>query len=77
MHYNQDYIPLAIAKLLIAYFNQTITQEEHNMLDEWLANSYDNMEIFSECIDINARPFVYDPEREELQSIIPDRILLN
>ena len=49
---NEETIPVSIAKLMIAYFNQTISKGELDSLDEWICASDDNMRIFDEMVNL-------------------------
>ena len=49
---NEETIPVSISKLIIAYFNQTISKGELDSLDEWILASDDNMKIFDEMVSL-------------------------
>jgi len=48
----EESMQVSIAKLMIAYFNHTITQSELDSLDEWICASDDNMKIFDEMVNL-------------------------
>lgn len=44
-------IPVRVAKLVIGYLNYTLTEQEKDLLDEWVCESEENEEVFSALID--------------------------
>jgi hypothetical protein len=46
-----DKLARRIAYLIHAYIMQTISEEEHNELDEWVGASMNNQRLFEELTD--------------------------
>jgi hypothetical protein len=44
-------IPLSIVKLLVGYFAEILTEEEHDTLDEWVGASDENMRVFEKIVE--------------------------
>jgi hypothetical protein len=47
----EGYIPIRIAKLIIGYLNNLISQDEQTELDDWISSSEENVLIFEELIE--------------------------
>jgi hypothetical protein len=45
-------IPLFIAKLMVAYFQGTISPSEHDQLDQWVESSKEHLTTFEEFVEI-------------------------
>ena len=45
-------ISVTITKLIVGFFNETLTVTEHNRLDEWICENDDNMIIFEEMVEL-------------------------
>lgn len=45
-------IPLKMAKILVSYFTFTATEQEKDILDEWINESDDNMQVFGDCLEV-------------------------
>jgi uncharacterized protein YbgA (DUF1722 family) len=45
-------ISVHITKLIVGYFNQTLTEEERETLDEWICTYDDNMRVFEEIVQL-------------------------
>jgi hypothetical protein len=52
MRDNTQLIPLSIAKLIVAFFNETLTPEEQNDLDAWVSASEENLIVFEEMVEL-------------------------
>jgi hypothetical protein len=52
MENNYQLIPLLIAKLIVAFFNETLTLEEQNELDAWVSASDENLIVFEEMVEL-------------------------
>jgi hypothetical protein len=50
MELNQIQIPLEIAKLIIGFLSDSLSEGEHTTLDEWVCASMDNQRIFESLI---------------------------
>ncbi len=61
----QPVIPIAIVKLIVGFFSNTNTDEQRDALDEWITENDDNMQVFTECVEIEGRPVRRDLEAEE------------
>lgn len=46
-------IPIHIAKLIIGYLQNTLTEKEHLELDDWVGISDDHLEIFEQLCERN------------------------
>ena len=46
---------LSIAKLIVAYFQGTISPSEHDQLDQWVESSNEHLTIFEEFVEIASR----------------------
>jgi hypothetical protein len=44
-------VPVRVAKLVIGYLNHTLTEEEKDLLDEWVCESEENEQVFVALID--------------------------
>ena len=55
-------IPLYITRLIVGFFQKTLTTEEHDKLDEWIEASEDNIEVFEQCLEMAQRP----PQPQEI-----------
>lgn len=71
-------IPLSVVRLLTAFFARTITPEQREQLDDWIcADEAVNMRVFEECLEISLLPVIYDPERDDADYELSQRINLN
>ena len=52
MRSNTQLIPLSIAKLIVAFFNETLAPEEQNDLDAWVSVSEENLIVFEEMVEL-------------------------
>jgi len=43
-------IPISIAKLIVGFFQETISKEQCEELDEWINAGENNLKMFGECI---------------------------
>lgn len=39
------------AELIDAFFKQTLTKEQHDILDEWVESDVGNIELFEKIVD--------------------------
>lgn len=51
MSIEQTLIPVQIARLVIGYLNHTLTEQEKDLLDEWVCEREENEEIFVALTD--------------------------
>ncbi len=61
---NKTFLPLHIAKLLVGYFQYTLTEQERDELDDWICESDNNMQIFGACLEVSLRPKISDPDMD-------------
>lgn len=68
MHTSPGAIPIRLAKILIAFFVQTITADEKIQLNDWLKESETNRNILCDCVDIvEHRPKTFDPYQDRYE----------
>lgn len=55
-------MPVRVARLIILFLHDRLTQSERNHLDEWILYSENNMNLFLELLD-NVEDRVFERER--------------
>lgn len=62
MDKHQISVPSEMVKILVSHFTLTATEHEENMLDEWICEDDDNMQVFEQCLEVaNYHPQFTDP----------------
>jgi len=51
MAIEETLIPVRVAKLVIGYLTHTLTEQEEDLLDEWVCESEENEQVFVALID--------------------------
>lgn len=64
---DKDYIPYAVAKLVIGYLHNSLNESQKDELDEWINASDDNMKIFEDLIE-GVDDTVFDPDQLLIQT---------
>src|SRR5260221_8680783 len=74
MEKNNRVLPLWVARLIVGFFQHTLTEEEKDQLDEWICINDENVKIFEGCLEITLRSKQPDSdmnyEENELRYII-------
>lgn len=60
-------LPVTIVHLLIGFFAQTLTEAQHDQLDEWMCESEANQLIFEDCLEITLLARTYHPDQDEYE----------
>jgi hypothetical protein len=63
----ENKIPYAVAKLVIGYLHNSLTEAEKDELDEWINASDENMKIFEDLTE-GVDDSVFDPDRLLIQT---------